>query len=129
MTNTANKLLEILNNNDDVGFLITIPIWDLYTQNKIKNEVNNIIYRNYNKDTEQSIHDDFKIYSILKPYIKDELVIPKHVISYFNYRKYSYINSVNTYMLIVYNKLDKIQAEKLHDNFDKIVEMTINKLI
>jgi len=123
MTNTAYKLLEILKNSSNIGFLITIPIWDLYTQNKIKNSDNNIIYRNYNKDTGYKIHEDFKIYSLLKPYIKDELIIPKHVISYFNYRKYSYINSVNTYMLIVYNDLSPEKSRKLHDNFDKIIEL------
>lgn len=123
MTNTANKLINLLENSEDLGFLITIPIWDIYTQNKIKNDSNNVIYRNYNKESKEENHLDFKIYSSLKKYIKDELIIPKHVISYFNYRKFSHINSVNTYMLIVYNNLSFEKSEKLHKNFDKIMEL------
>ena len=59
----------------------------------------------------------------LKPFIKDELIIPKHRIPYFNYRKYSNINAVNTYMLVIYNKINSKVAENLHYNFDKIIEL------
>jgi len=126
MANAATKLLEILKTNKNVAFIITIPIWDLYTQNKIKNENMDKIIRNYNKNTESNQHVDFQIYSKLKPYIKDELLIPKHRIPYFNYKKYSNINAVNTYMLIVYNEIDKNITDILHSNFDKIIQLDKN---
>jgi len=123
MIKTVNKLINILEKGNDVAFLITIPIWDQYTQNKIKeNNYDNVI-RNLNKNTTSLDHSDFLIYSKLKPYIKDELIIPKHRIPYFNYRKYSNINAVNTYMLIVYKEINQKIAVNLHLNFDKIVEL------
>jgi hypothetical protein len=123
MTNTANKLVEFLDSDKEVAFLVTIPIWDVYTQNKMKESNTNDLVRNYNTETDSSFHKDFKIYSKLKPYIKDELIIPKHRIPYFNYKKYSNINAVNTYMLIIYKKINPKVAENLHYNFDKIVEL------
>ena len=123
MIKTVNKLINILEKGNDVAFLITIPIWDQFTQNKIKeNNYDNVI-RNLNKNTTSLDHSDFLIYSKLKPYIKDELIIPKHRIPYFNYRKYSNINAVNTYMLIVYKEITQKIAVNLHLNFDKIVEL------
>ena len=123
MIKTVNKLINILEKGNDVAFLITIPIWDQFTQNKIKeNNYDNVI-RNLNKNTTSLDHSDFLIYSKLKPYIKDELIIPKHRIPYFNYRKYSNINAVNTYMLIVYKEINQKIAVNLHLNFDKIVEL------
>lgn len=123
MSKTVDKLVNIIESNKDVVFLVTIPIWDVYTQNKMKEDNINDIVRNYNKETTSEIHKDFKIYSKLKPYIKDELIIPKHRIPYFNYKKYSHINAVNTYMLIVYNNIDKNVADNLHYNFDKIIKL------
>ena len=126
LDNTAIKLLNILNDEQkNVIFLITLPIWDTYTQNKLKKESNDYIKRNYNIDTNKDLHKDFNIYYLLKDYIQDELVIPKYRISYFNYRKYCSINAVNTYMLIVYNKkiISNEIASKLHNNFDTIIEL------
>lgn len=123
MKNTVNKLVELLESKEDIAFLVTIPIWDIYTQNKMKNKNIDGIVRNFNTETDSSFHTDFQIYSKLKPYIKDELIIPKHRIPYFNYRKYSNINAVNTYMLIVYKKINEKVAENLHYNFNKIVEL------
>jgi len=123
MTNAVNKLIDIIELNKEVAFIVTIPIWDVYTQQKIKEDNIDMVIRNYNKDTNQSDHDDFAIYSRLKPYIKDELIIPKHRIPYFNYRKYSNINAVNTYMLIIYKNLDESITNNLHLNFDKIIKL------
>ena len=41
-------------------------------------------------------------------------------------KKYSNINAVNTYMLIIYKNIDKIITEKLHDNFTKIIDLDKN---
>lgn len=123
MTNTADKLINILKTNKEVAFIITIPIWDVYTQAKMKTPNVDKIMRNFNKDTDGLQHSDFQIYSKLKPFIKDELIIPKHRIPYFNYKKFSYINAVNTYMLIVYNNINKNIADNLHYNFTKIIEL------
>ena len=123
MLNTARKLVDTLKTNNQVAFLVTIPIWDVYTQNRIKNDNIENIRRNYNTKTTPELHTDFQIYSLLKPYIKDELIIPKHRIPYFNYKKYSHINAVNTYMLIVYNSIDNEISSNLHNNFTKIVDL------
>ena len=123
MSKTVDRLVEFLESDKELVFLVTIPIWDIYTQNKMKENNINDIVRNYNEGTHPSYHEDFKIYSKLKPYIKDELIIPKHRIPYFNYRKYSNINAVNTYMLIIYKNIDKKIAENLHYNFDRIIEL------
>jgi hypothetical protein len=123
MKNTGIKLANLLNSNKEIAFLVTIPIWDIQTQKLIKDNNINSIIRNINKDTQDKDHEDFQIYSILKPYIKDELLIPKHRIPYFNYKKFSHINAVNTYMLIVYNKIDENVAKNLHNNFDNIIEL------
>ncbi len=123
MTNAAQKLVNILKSEKDVIFLVTIPIWDIYTQNKMReNNIENIV-RNFNFETSYISHQDFQIYSLLKPYIKDELVIPKHRIPYFNYKKYSNINAVNTYMLIVYNNINSNISRVLHQNFDSIIDL------
>jgi hypothetical protein len=126
MTNTALKIINCLEKStmsSPIVFLITIPIWDIYTQQKMIANPNEFIDRNYNLNTTSSDHEDFKIYSKLKPYIKDELVIPKHRIPYFNYRKFSNISAVNTYMLLVYKNVELNVSANLHNNFDKIVEL------
>jgi hypothetical protein len=123
MKNTVNKLINILETTTEVAFLVTIPIWDEYTQNKLKdNQFDNVI-RNLNINSKSEDHVDFLIYSKLKPYIKDELIIPKHRIPYFNYKKYSNINAVNTYMLIIYKSINQQIAKNLHMNFDKIIDL------
>jgi len=123
MKNTVTRLVEFLESDKEVAFIVTIPIWDILTQNKMKDNNIDGIVRNYNANTTSDQHTDFLIYSKLKPFVKDELIIPKHRIPYFNYRKYSNINAVNTYMLIIYNKINKKVAENLHYNFDKIIEL------
>jgi hypothetical protein len=124
MKNAAEKLVEVLNSNKEVAFLVTIPIWDLKTQKLMKDENINDIVRKVNIDSNPEDHIDFQIYSILKPYIKDELIIPKHRIPYFNYKKYSHISAVNTYMLIVYKDcIHKNVKKNLHTNFDRIIEL------
>lgn len=123
MRNTGKKIVEALNSDKEVAFLVTIPIWDIQTQNLMKEENINNIMRNINTNTVSEQHTDFQIYSILKPYIKDELIIPKHRIPYFNYKKFSHINAVNTYMLIIYNKINNNVAKNLHSNFDQIIEL------
>lgn len=123
MNKTVNKLINILESTNDIAFIVTIPIWDNYTQNIIKDKQFDNVMRNYNQTTTFNLHTDFLIYSKLKPYIKDELIIPKHRIPYFNYKKYSNINAVNTYMLIVYKEINKKVAQNLHINFDKIIEL------
>jgi hypothetical protein len=126
MTNAATKIVNILENttiSNPVAFIMTIPIWDIYTQQKLKSKTTDFIERNYNLETLQTDHMDFQIYCKLKPYIKDELMIPKHRIPYFNYRRYSNINAVNTYMLIIYKDIDATISDNLHKNFDKIVTL------
>jgi hypothetical protein len=117
MTNTSHKLIEIMNSKNNIAFIMTIPIWDSATQ---KTKLTNII-RNFNKDTCVDEHKDYQAYSLLKPYIKDEILIPKHRIPYFNYKHYKPIYARDTYMLILYKNLDN--NTNLHKVFDIIIEL------
>ena len=123
MEKIAIKICKILIDNPETAFIITVPIWDKYTQDKIKNEKIKYVCRNYNKDSNIEVHNDFKLYYLLKPYIKDELVIPKFRIPYFNHRLDTYIYAVNTYMLFVYNKINEIYVKDIHNVFSKIIEL------
>jgi len=114
MTKTAYKLINIMNKTDNIAFIITIPIWDLETQSLKFTDIT----RNPKEHREK--FDDYPIYALLKPYIKDELIIPKNRIPYFNYRHYKPINARDTYMLIVYKN---IQFKDFHIVFDKIMEL------
>ena len=125
MTNAAYKLIKILENSTEIAFVVTIPIWDKYTQDLLISDKIEYVTRKYTNTIAEQ-HDDHKIYSILKPFIKDEIIIPKSRIPYFNYKKYSNINAVNTYMLLVYNSLNKNIADKLSKNFDKIIALDKN---
>uniref|UniRef100_A0A6C0EFB0 PCIF1 WW domain-containing protein n=1 Tax=viral metagenome TaxID=1070528 RepID=A0A6C0EFB0_9ZZZZ len=121
MTNAALKLISIMTNNKNVAFIITIPIWDKYTQLKINTLVN--VTKNFNADSNPEDHSDYKIYSLLKPYIKSELIIPKKRIPYFNHRLNKPIYAVNTYMLIVYHNIDTKYVENILNVFDNIVDL------
>jgi hypothetical protein len=124
LTKTAIKILNYLKYND-LCFIITIPIWDKKTQNNINSYTN--VQRNINTNiTDISEYDDYLIYYLLKPYIKDELIIPKYRIPYFNYRLNKYIYAVDTYMLIIYNENDKDKFSKLHNIFDLIIDLDKN---
>jgi hypothetical protein len=114
MTETANKLIDVMNKTNNIAFIITIPIWDNTTQSINFTEIT----RNYTLHRDN--FDDYPIYALLKPYIKDELIIPKNRIPYFNYRYNKQINARDTYMLIVYKD---IQYKDFHQVFDKIIEL------
>jgi hypothetical protein len=116
MTKTAYKLIECMNNTNNIAFILTIPIWDKATQSLEFNEIT----RNYNEQDRGDNFDDYPIYALLKPYIKDELIIPKNRIPYFNYRHYKPINARDTYMFIIYKD---IQIKEFHSVFDNIIEL------
>jgi len=123
MTKTAYKLIDIMNNdqNNNIAFIVTIPIWDAETKAIKFTEIT----RNYSESNDSSIiarinFNDYPIYALLKPYIKDELIIPKGRIPYFNYRHNKHIFASDTYMLIVYKQ---IQYKDFHRVFDKIIEL------
>jgi hypothetical protein len=116
MTKTAKKLIDVMNKNKNVAFIITIPIWDKETQKHKLSEIK----RNFNQNIENKKFIDYQIYYLLKPYIKDELIIPKNKIPYFNYRYYKPINARDTYMLIIYKDNNSIY-KYLHKVFDEIL--------
>jgi len=124
LTNTAYKIIEYLNSNKKLIFIITIPIWDNETKKIINNYSNVTRYIDVNKD--YSIYNDYLIYFLLKPYIKDELIIPKYRIPYFNFRLNKYIYAVDTYMLIVYNYNFNNLVNKYHKIFDNIIDLDKN---
>ena len=116
MAKTAYKLIDVMNKTNNIAFIITIPIWDSVTKSINFTEIS----RNYQEGREGCNFDDYPIYALLKPYIKDELIIPKNRIPYFNYRHNKPIYARDTYMLIVYKD---IQYKDFHIVFDKIIEL------
>ena len=116
MTAVGHKIKNILNTTSNVAFIITVPIWDEITRQHSFSD----IVRNFNKNTLPEEHKDYPIYALLKPFIHDELIIPKNRIPYFNYRYYKPISATNTYMWIIYNTL---LDTSIHSVFDKIIEL------
>lgn len=124
LSKTADKLYDLLNSDKKLIFIITLPVWDSYTQNLLDTKSFDNIIRN-NNDLDPNIFSDFYIYYKLKPFINDELLMPKQRMFYFNYKKYCYINAVNSYMLLVFNKNNNSinDVKPFHDNFNKIIEL------
>jgi hypothetical protein len=121
MEKMAEKVLSYISNN--IALVITIPIWDDKTKDNIKKYDYKNIIRNLNKDHNYKLFQDYKTYSLLKPYIKDELIIPKQRIPYFNYSENTHIYAVNTYMLVVYDKIETRYVNNLKKLFDVILDI------
>lgn len=128
MTNVGKYFSNLLKDNNNIAFLITIPIWDEYTQKFVEKQTNSVL--DHNLSLSQDNFKDFELYYLLKPFIKKELIIPKNRIPYFNHRRDIYIYAVNTYLLLVYN--DNISDEfkntidNLHKCFNDIHELEKN---
>ena len=128
MSNVGKYFNTLLRENKDVIFLITIPIWDELTQKFVEKQNNSIL--DYNNSIEQEKFKDFELYYLIKPFIKKELIIPKHRIPYFNHRRDMFIYAVNTYLLLIYN--DDINpcyndlTNNLKNCFEKIHELEKN---
>ena len=117
MSNSAKKILNTIKHNNNVAFIITIPIWDKKTQDISLTK----ILKNNNINCDQELYKDYEVYYLLKPFIKCELIIPRKRIPYFNFRLHKDIYAIDTYMLLVYNKLQPLYIKYLHDCFDKII--------
>lgn len=120
MEECAKKIINDLKNNKNVGFLITIPIWDKKTQNIITDK----ILINNNQNINQSEFKDYPIYYLLKPYIKYELIIPKYKIPYFSFKSNKYIYAVDIYILVVYVSLNVLYITniiKYLENIQKLI--------
>ena len=120
MSNTAKKIINILQTNINIAFVITIPIWDSVTKNK--SHTFEKVIKNYNLNSIAN-HNDYEIYALLKPYIKSELIIPKKRIPYFNHRLNTPIYAVDTYMLIIYDKIEYVYIKPILTAFDQIIEL------
>ena len=120
MENCAKKIINDLKNNKNIGFLVTIPIWDKKTQNIITDK----ILINNNQNINQSDFKDYPIYYLLKPYIKYELIIPKNNIPYFSFKLNKFIFAVDTYILVIYDTLIEsyiINTIKYLQNIQKLI--------
>jgi hypothetical protein len=113
MTKTAYKIIQNMDITNNIAFILTIPVWDELTKSLKITEIT----RNLDRENNFS---DYPIYNLLKPYIKDELIIPKFRIPYFNYRQNKPIFASDTYMLIVYKNM---QLPDIHTVFNKIIEL------
>ena len=70
MKDCAIKVIDIIDRKKEVGFIITIPIWDEETK-KLKFDK---ILKDNNSNISQNKYIDYPIYYLLKPYIKYELI-------------------------------------------------------
>jgi len=95
------RLLELLKDNNDLSFIITIPIWDTKGR-KIMREL-------YNNELEKQNIDygDFEIMNTLResPYLKKLKMIPKEKFTYLDHNFNLYKNRTiqNTYILVLSN--------------------------
>jgi hypothetical protein len=119
MAEAAKKLIKIMQDNKNVAFLVTIPIWDKYTQ---KQNFTKII-KNHNSNTKVSDHSDYEAYALLKPFIKCELIIPKKSIGYFNHFENKPVYAANTYMLLIYHNIEKKYIGDIENTFDEIMTL------
>lgn len=125
MNNTGKKIIQAIEQpKSKVAFVITIPIWDNVTQQRIKNENIVDVIRNH-ANVNNSIYSDYEVYCNLKPYICDEIIVPKNKIPYFNYKHFRYINAVDSYIIIIYSKnIDEKIKKQLHESFDEIIKLS-----
>lgn len=114
------KLTKFLTKN--LVFIITIPIWDEYTKKK---NITKILV-DENKNVSSNNFKDYMAYHIIHPYIKKELLIPKKLMPYINYRENKIVYAAGTYMLLLYSDIDKKIEELLFSNFNNIVDF-LNK--
>jgi len=127
MEKCSRKLLDWLENNHNVGFLLTIPVWDKYTQKNIKDK--DKVQKNQNINVSQDEFKDYPCYYLIQPYIKYELIIPKYAIPYFSFKYNEYKYAVDTYMLFIYNKLDDKYSKPIIEVFDHIYENYKKELV
>jgi hypothetical protein len=118
MYKMAQKIVSLLDVYDKLCFIVTIPVWDKTTQTEIT-EISSVL-RNFKR---MDKYDDYKAYKTLKKYIKDELIIPKSKMQYFNHRLNKYINASNSYILVVYNNLPQDTIKLLTKTVDTVVEL------
>ena len=118
MQKCSEKLVKILQSNKNVGFIMTIPIWDNYTQKIIKDK----ILKNHNLNIDQSNFTDYPCYHIIKPYIKYELIIPKYTIPYFSFKYNESKYASDTYMIYVAKDLEKEHNELIIKLLDEIFQ-------
>lgn len=121
MKNAAIKIIDFLKKCKNIAFIITIPIWDKYTQDNIINDKITKITKNYNFNHKQNKFIDYDIYYLLHPHIKSEFIIPKNIMPFTNYRLNKIIYPTNTYMLLLYSdNMETIYKNNLNSCFDKI---------
>lgn len=100
MTRAGEKIVERLRSDAPYCFLVTIPVWDAHTQAQT---ASGEVLRNANADTSPDMHSDFAMYSMLKPFIRHEYVLPKAHFAYFNHRYNRTVYAVASYLLLVHN--------------------------
>lgn len=120
MENMAEKILSSLDNtNKPLGFIITVPVWDTATQQKIAtkcNNLNSIIKIQNSKNSELMItkkSKDFlpidttkyKCADLIKSskYLYKEYTFCKKDFPYYSFAQNRIINASNTYIFIVKN--------------------------
>ena len=99
-------LLSFLNNtNKPLGFIITVPIWDNYTQLKIAKRCNIYNITEIHKSKTETIK--YKCADLIKSskYLYKEYTFCKKDFPYYSFAQNRIINASNTYIFIVKNDL------------------------
>ena len=103
ITLAINKILGLLNDDKQLTFIITIPIWDINGKTLMKNKYNNLL-------SYQTIdYGEFDIINKIKQskYLKHLSMIPKENFTYVDHNFELYKNKTiqNTYIIILSNTL------------------------
>jgi len=101
------RLLDLLKDNNDLSFIITIPIWDIEGRKVMKELYNNELEK-------QNIdYGDFEIMNIMRtsPFLKKIKMIPKEKFTYLDHNFNLYKNRTiqNTYILVLSNRIDNFK--------------------
>ena len=128
MENTTTQIIDSIKKNNNLIFLVSIPIWDKITQISLNNLEKKQKYSElgfkkelYNKlvnDKCKNHFDDYKAYRNLIPYIQQQLIIPKNRIPYYNYKKNKYIYAVNSYLLLIHSDNIDISYNEVLDKIN-----------
>lgn len=116
MENGVNKIISHLDSseleNEPLGFVVTIPIWDKEGKDIMENDFNSKPGKNMSID-----YGDYNVINIIKnsPYLKLKKMVPKYNFSYLDYFNMIYKDKTiqNTYVILLTNSHLKLDVNIL----------------
>ena len=116
MENGVNKIISHLDSseleNEPLGFVVTIPIWDKEGKDIMENDFNSKPGKNMSID-----YGDYNVINIIEnsPYLKLKKMVPKYNFSYLDYFNMIYKDKTiqNTYVILLTNSHLKLDVNIL----------------